>query len=330
MNKLLRGENKLTDDFQAKFDSYKDQLMKLNSHAWDGDKLWPEIEEWLRNFDGKCFPVEEEKLLALHLLSHFIYFGNSTIREMLKAGYQEQFIIPLKQDIRKKLSDTIDYNQINSILDIEIKKTLFIGAGNPSESGAHLLYFFRQMNNLSKEMFSDFYGAFYQDTLSGSLLPRLSNINRYIFFDDLVASGTQITGYLKDSLAKIRQSNPTIELKFMCLFATTVGLNALNEPEMFNGNACCLFHLDDSYKVFNEESRNFANTQEPSLEKLKEFCLFYATYLGAEEQDKLGYKDGQLMIGFSYNTPDNTLPIFWCKHPVFWTPIFARYSKKYF
>ena len=322
--------NKLQNHFQSKFNSYKDQLMKLNSHAWDGDKLWPEIEEWLKNFDGKCFSIEEEQLLALHLLTHFIYFGNSTIREMLKAGYQEQFIIPLKQSIRKSLSDTIDHTQINAILDTEIKKTLFIGAGNPSESGAHLLYFFRQMNDLSKEMFSDFYGAFYQDTQSDTLLPRLNHINRYIFFDDLVASGTQITGYLKDSLAKIRQGNPTIALKFMCLFATTDGLNALNKPEMFDGNASCLFHLDNSYKVFNEDSRNFSNEHEPSLDKLKAFCHCYATYLGADEIDKFGYKDSQLMIGFSYNTPDNTLPIFWYKHPIYWTPIFARYSKKYF
>lgn len=36
----------------------------------------------------------------------------------------------------------------------ELESTLFIEfLGNPSESGAHLLYFFRQINNLSKEHF---------------------------------------------------------------------------------------------------------------------------------------------------------------------------------
>ena len=84
-------------------DNYKIQLMKLSSHAWDDDKKWPEIEEWLKNFTGSCFSKEEEHLLALHLLTHFIYFGNSTIREMLKACYEEQFIIPLKQEIRRNL-----------------------------------------------------------------------------------------------------------------------------------------------------------------------------------------------------------------------------------
>lgn len=319
----------MTDNFQFRFDEYKNQLMKLNSHAWDGDKQWPEIEGWLKNFNGRYCSEEEEQLLALHLLTNFIYFGNSTIREMLKACYQDQFIIPLKQEIRKSLDDSIDYTKINSLLEIEIEKTLFIGAGNPSESGAHLLYFFRQMNELSKEMFSDFYGAFYEDSQSDALIPHSANISRYVFFDDLVASGTQITGYLKDRLARIKIKNPDVDLQFMCLFATTTGLNALNKSEMFNGKANCLFHLDDSYKVFNEESRNFSELKEPSLERLKEFCYCYSTYLGFNEEDKLGYKDGQLMIGFSYNTPDNTLPIFWCKHPVFWTPVFTRYNKIY-
>lgn len=319
----------LRPDFQPKLEAYKNQLMKLSSHAWDYDKKWPEIEQWLSNFTGRCFPKEEEYLLALHLLTHFIYFGNSTIREMLKACYEEQFIIPLKQEIRKANGDTTDINLINSLLIQEINKTLFIGAGNPSESGAHLLYFFRQMNNLSKERFSDFYGAFYKDQISNELHPQSALINRYIFFDDLVASGTQITGYLKDRLLQIRAANPSIKLQFMCLFATTAGLEALNTVEMFNGNAHCLFHLDDSYKVFSKKSRNFKSLKKPSRRKLKKFCQVYSTYLGFEEPHKLGYKNCQLMIGFSYNTPDNTLPIFWAKHPIYWTPVFARYSKIY-
>lgn len=323
-------EDMLRPDFQPKLEAYKNQLMRLNSHAWDGDKKWPEIEQWLNNFTGRCFQKEEEQLLALHLLTHFIYFGNSTLREMLKACYEEQFIIPLKQEIRKAHSNTTDTNLINCLLNQEINQTLFIGAGNPSESGAHLLYFFRQMNNLSKERFSDFYGAFYKDQSSSELHPHSPSIKRYIFFDDLVASGTQIKGYLKDRLTQIRTSNPSIKLQFMCLFATTTGLEALNTTEMFNGDAHCLFHLDDSYKVFSKKSRNFKSLRKPSRRKLKKFCQVYSTYLGYEESHKLGYKNSQLMIGFSYNTPDNTLPIFWEKYPpIYWTPIFARYSKIY-
>ena len=42
----------------------------------------------------------------------------------------------------------------------------------------------------------------------------------------------------------------------------------------------------------------------------------------------LGFADGQHLFGFYYNTPDNTLPIFWCKSPN-WSPAFVRYGKVY-
>ena len=38
-----------------------------------------------------------------------------------------------------------------------------------------------------------------------------------------------------------------------------------------------------------------------------------------------GYKDSQLLLGFTHNTPDNTLPIIWKEEN--WIPIFKRYSK---
>ena len=42
----------------------------------------------------------------------------------------------------------------------------------------------------------------------------------------------------------------------------------------------------------------------------------------------LGFANGQHMFGFYYNTPDNILPIFWCKSSN-WSPAFVRYGKIY-
>ena len=41
----------------------------------------------------------------------------------------------------------------------------------------------------------------------------------------------------------------------------------------------------------------------------------------------LGYNHDQQMLGFYYNTPDNTLPIFWCDEN--WISVFLRYNKIY-
>ena len=42
----------------------------------------------------------------------------------------------------------------------------------------------------------------------------------------------------------------------------------------------------------------------------------------------LGYNNDAYAFGFFYNTPDNTLPIFWSDHGD-WKPIMKRYDKKY-
>ncbi|MGB2867390.1 MAG: hypothetical protein WBD36_02975, partial [Bacteroidota bacterium] len=48
-----------------------------------------------------------------------------------------------------------------------------------------------------------------------------------------------------------------------------------------------------------------------------------------EPKRPLGYQDSQLLIGFFYNTPDNSLPIFWSSKNN-WKPVFKRYDKNYY
>ena len=47
-----------------------------------------------------------------------------------------------------------------------------------------------------------------------------------------------------------------------------------------------------------------------------------------DSENPLGYKNGEYAFGFFYNTPDNTLPIFWGTNNG-WCPIFKRYDKNY-
>jgi len=42
----------------------------------------------------------------------------------------------------------------------------------------------------------------------------------------------------------------------------------------------------------------------------------------------LGYANGQYTFGFFYNTPDNTLPLFWSSNAQ-WIPLMKRYEKIY-
>jgi len=311
---------------------YESKLRVLVEQAWDQEVRWPDIDAWKQNFCGEAFDKDEEHLYVIFALSRFMYFSKRLVREMLKSLYRDHLESPLIQRIRRNCGGTKDVTTIRRLYDQEIAATRFIGLGTPAESGAHLLYYFRQVNYLSKNLFVDFHGAFtpVTDTFGYiNLEPRDPRVSRYIFFDDLVGSGTQAGSYLLRSLSQVRAANPRIELRFMSLFATTEGLQKMNESCLFDGKAMCLFELDDSYKAFHSNSRYFSNPPTwLNTAKLLDLAKHYGSKLWSEWD--LGYKDCQLLLGFSHNTPDNSLPIFWNEgHCVPWHPVFARFDKKY-
>lgn len=314
---------------------FEAKIRTLVEHAWDQEVRWPNVEAWAENFRGNIFDKSDEQKYALLALTRFLYFGKRMLREMLRSLYRDHFEAPQIQRIRRNYGDTRDTVLLRKLYTEERKATRFLGVGNPAESGAHLLYFFRQVNYLPKDLFIDLGSAFVAKsagdgrTTSVVYSPRQPGISRYVFFDDLVGSGSQAKKYLGGRLMNIRRDNPNIELKFMCLFATTQGLARLNDVSMFNGNAMCLFELDDSYKVFSLTSRYFEGSPDWFSNKILQDIAF--SY-GREIQPRkpLGFGDGQLLLGFSHNTPDNTLPIFWdegSQNP--WSPVFLRYDKVY-
>jgi len=310
------------------------KLQELAVSAWDGEIRWPDISAWSENFDGRHLgdsDIEQEH--ALFALTKFIYFGRRLVRELLRSLYRDRFEAPLIQRIRRNHRNTRDAALLRKVYQSELATTRFAGLGNPAESGAHLLYFFRQVNYLQKDLFADLRSLFAvaKDPTTGEFLYgiRDSGIRRVVLFDDLVGSATQVSQYLLTELRRIRRGNPQLEISFMALFATTEGLSRLNEPGLFDGRATCMFELDDSYKSHDAGSRYFVAT--PSWFDVAKFRGMAAHYGGHLRPGMaLGYKGGQLMLGFSHNTPDNTLPIFWdegARAP--WAPVFPRFDKKY-
>lgn len=308
-------------------------LRTLVDHAWDREVTWGQIKAWAENFTGVTATQDDEQRHGLIALTRFLYFGKRQVREMLKSLYRDHFEGPLVQRIRRNFKNTRDVAILRQHYDQELATTRFIGVGNPSESGAHLLYYFRQINHLPKNLFVDFGSAFVEvdaNARSSPLRAVNPQVTRYVFFDDLVGSADQSSGYLKTKLRRVRKANPQLQLRFMCLFATTKGLETLNKPDLFDGMASCLFELDDSYKAFDSAQRYFAPSLAPAfdVQAFRGMALHYGNSL--LPGSPLGYKDGQFMLGFTHNTPDNTLPIFWNEgRSVSWNPIFVRYDKVY-
>lgn len=304
----------------------------LAKHAWDNEVSWPQVSMWLDNFKGEVVTTEEEQLYALYALTRFMYFGRRLVREMLRSLYRDHFEAPLKQIIRKLNGNTNDFDLIQTLYGEELSATRFLGIGNPAESGAHLLYYFRQVNNLNKDLFSDISTAFepqIRNNHTVAYAARNNNVRRYVFFDDLVGSGTQAEEYLGHCLPSIKLECPDSEISYMCLFGSKEGMSKVNGSSLFDGKAKCLFYLNESYKAFENESRHFKGAPDWfDLSTMKKIALHYGAKLWAEWP--IGYKSGQLLLSFSHNTPDNAPPIFW-KEGTYspWAAMFMRYGKIY-
>ncbi len=297
-----------------------------------------QAEDWLTNFsDGNPDSLEKEKINMLYLLSKFMYFGNRELRELLRSLYRDLVKYPIISSIRLTNDDTTDISLINSEFKKELDTTRFLGVGNPSESGVHLLYYFRQECNLSKEYFinaNDIFKttkiterrifkpkrAFLRSTI------RYQNIRRYVFIDDFCGSGSQAKDYLKNLVENLKFENPKIEVNYLMLFGTEAGIEVVKNLNVFN-NVDAVFTVDETFKAFSTESRYFNIQCSDEIDKKisKETAVKYGTLL---YNPPLGYGDCQLLLGLYHNTPDNSLPIFWSEEKN-WKPIFKRYHKIY-
>jgi hypothetical protein len=321
----------LSNDGIALWDQLSKRIITLNERAWGLRITGPEVMAWLRNFTGLTGRDQAtEQLHALFILSQFMYFGSREIRVLLRAMYRDLFFIPLVQQIREKLGPGAD-SELRSVLEAELAATRFMGVGNPSESGVHLLYFFRQENGLSSKSFMDSAQLFVRVDENGAMGRRLRHpeVRRYVFLDDLCGSGETAVRYSKDLLPDVLAQAPETELCYLSLFATSRGLDVIDQQTVFGGHADSVFILDDSYQVFCDRSRYMAVMPDAiDAALLRSLASSYGALLVPEHP--LGYGDSQLLLGFSHNTPDNTLPIIWADRMTGarrWVPVFRRYQK---
>ncbi len=277
-------------------------IRKTSIVAWQKEISEDKIDKWLENYDGSFFKDKaNERKLALWLLAHFTYYSKVDVRILCKKLY-DQYIHEKIQQCRGK-----DISQ--SINDI-VANTLFVGLGNDSESGNNILYYFRQENQLSKKNF-DLEEKPYENL---------------VYVDDVTISGEQALRYIR--LRKIKAKNTYVAT----LIATEKAIKRLTENRNIS-KAIATVILDKRDKAFSDESYVFSDNRIHDIRQIaRDFCKLYGSKAIKNCEDmgdySLGFDDGQYMIGFEYNTPDNTLPIFWGMGEN-WNPLFKRYPKVY-
>lgn len=314
-------------------DKLHKKIKRLNETLWEGKASYPKTLSWLDNFKD-----DDEKLHALFLLSQCIYFNNFQIKVLLKSIYRDFFEYPQIENIRKKNGNTLDETLIKREYKKLLNVTRFVTVGNPSESSAFLMMYFRQENKLSKDLF-----------ISPEMIPSCpSEIENFVFLDDICGSGNQMVSYSKTVITDIKSLFPDAKTYYFLLLGTKEGKKFIRTHTVIDVVDSVL-ELDNSFKLFDANSRTFkSKPTEIDINKIRTFTgrdgknLYHSIYsrtgstLSAPvldalaERDKFGYKDGQFLIAFHHNTPDNTLPVIWYNEETLpWYPIFKRAHKIY-
>lgn len=305
---------------------YGQLINTLNSTIWENRTQGPKIVEWLSNFDN-----DDEKEIALHLLSRVMYFNSSCIRHLLKALYRDVYRYPIIKRIRESNNHTLDSAAIEPLFEQELRKTRFLGVGNPAESGVHLLYYFRQENRIPKDLFINTDDVIeYNEYGKCQLREAYKDVKHYVFIDDLCGSGQQATSddsNVKRCVQHLRGIVQDATISYFMLFGMSKGIRVIDESGLYD-QVHAVIELDESYQCFSEKSRFFDTKEKKELSQQMAYKHGYKLMRCSEYA--LGFGNCQLLLSMHHNTPDNTLPIIWYDEDnTVWKPIFKRYNKKY-
>ena len=279
-------------------------IMHTSTTGWEGELVEKDIETWLENFKGEVYDIKLERLLALWLLSHFTYYNESEVKHLCRVLYKDLLHYILKET-------TTPGSNIEDTLKLFFSKSNIISAEETSGSGGFIAYIFRQENQLPIKQLFNF-----------SLENIGDKIENVIVIDDVTLTSGK-DGQMYNFWEKAKLKYPKKNFYLLTLVASESSCEFLSNT--FDLKIVTTVKLDKRDKCFANESDVFSSF--PNLIPIaKTFAEHYGKKIGIT--DPLGYKDGQFTFGFYYNTPDNTLPIFWGQINS-WVPVLRRYHKNY-
>lgn len=249
------------------------------------------------------------RIVALRLLTRLQYFSDEDIRGIWRESYSADLPANLKG-----------------------AKTLYVGLGRAGKSGPMQLYLVKQaVGDLPTSQRSfDTKTAFRSvDALSEEGL----SADSIVFVDDFVGTGQQATSFLQGVLEKY----PWIEERSLYLWALVGFDDAVQHVKDYTPQLESVVvgrRLAASAHAFSVENSLWDSDQD--RESAAEWCRQLGReLLSGEFNDPaahaLGWNGSEALLAFSYNTPNNTLPIFWAKGMVqgeVWEPLLPRFYER--
>ena len=275
------------------------QASEIHRQATRFTHFWAPVDESLLLAWLKQFPETEGKCVALKLLRGIEFFGPLKIAELMQ--------------------------KLHLLLPKEYEKVYLTGLGPEDKSGYHLLYEYRLANQIEEK----------ERTIEISNIDKILDgpeieQKTVIFLDDIIGTGNEATKFYS-VLAKQHDKKKLdrVQKYFIALVGTEWGIKEVKSTGVFT-NVLVARTLTETDRAFSskrdifdsEEERIFAKKMVGSIGR--KLCPrdFEKKGLGP-----FGYGDCELLIVFHYNTPNNTLPIFWKSGIINshqWVPLLPR------
>ena len=247
---------------------------------------------------------------------------------MCDRSTRDYYRYPLVEAYRESHEDTVDRELIVNYLETSLNGTRFVPLGGPAGSGSLIAYYFRTQNNLPESLFAS------PSEIADLDFDHLAQIQLLVVLDDICGSGGTARHFALDELHPLGRrfleaGHPEPTTVYLALCGTSDGLDVARDSGYERAEAAVF--VDRTYRVCDAESRYFGvgrNRHDDAI-ALEEGALVLRGY-GERlfPAHPLGFRDGQLLLGFTHNIPNNTLPIMWSTagDPK-WLPPFERHAK---
>lgn len=278
-------------------------IMYTSRTVWQYELVKTNLENWLNNFRGEVFNRKKERFIALWLLSHFTYYNQNEVTHLCKVVYNDL--------IHKIVTRNAGSKNPEVLVNDFFEKTNIVPADRVSGSSGFIAYFFRQSNDLPIMTLFNF-----------SIENVSDSIENIIIIDDVTLTAGK-RGQMHLFLEKNIKKHKDKKFILITLISSESSINHLRNT--FNIEIINAITLDNRDRCFSSESDMFSQFPE-LLDDCRKFAEHYGNKIPIVHP--LGYGNGQYAFGFFYNTPDNTLPIFWGQVNG-WKPIVRRFHKNY-
>lgn len=226
------------------FEELITQILGMVEVAWRNRLDRPLIERWLANFTGEAIGnADREKKLALWLLYNFTYYNEEEIRYLCRLLFRKYLHASLANNrLEMMMEESTEPHSVSEEKIYEIlRQSIFLPLGKNSESGAYILYLFRQENDLP----IDFFDVTYDE----------GDDKIFVFVDDMTLSGNQaMRNLLKEKYRDYRLTQESITGSFSRTLETETKKEKLKIKREVLGLAD--FNIQDKKELAEEINKN--------------------------------------------------------------------------